>query len=90
MMNRLKRVAALSVLVLFAGCASQQAGCKSMQSSVSGLDRVVTLYDCNGGVIKTYEGRMLVGDTNNGGGIYIDIVGKQRIFIDGTYTVEEK
>lgn len=91
----MKRVVLWMVLATFflSGCAGMGSGCKSFQSDTLALNRVVTLYSCDGSIIEQYSGKMRVGDTNKGGGMYVDVFtdnGVKRNFIGGTYTIKEQ
>lgn len=75
----------LVAVPLVSGC-SMQTGVKSMQSSLVGLDRVITLYSSDGKVLKEWRGRYKVEDF---GGSISFIHNFKTIKIAGTYTVEE-
>ena len=70
----------------FIGCEGCNKNIKHFKSSTIGLKRKVTLYNCNGGIIKTWEGRFLV-EMKGDAAAFIDD-GKE-IKISGTYIVEE-
>lgn len=89
----MKRILLFSALALtLTGCSSIGSGCKSFESNTLGLSRTVTLYSADGSVIRTFTDKIRVGDTTNGGGMYIDVqsgAGIKRHFIGGTYIIEE-
>lgn len=59
-----------------------------------GIERVITVYDINGNIIKTYEGKFdITYDSNDSDGlIWDDEQGKRHIiyYTTGTITVDEK
>ncbi len=93
--NRKRGIAALlAVLMLAAGVLAitscterQRKNLKHMKSDIIGLKRKVTLYDCNGKVIRQWQGRFKV-ETIGGYISFIDEDGKD-IKVSGTVIVEE-
>ncbi len=79
----------LSTLLFFvAGCTERQRkNLKHFKSDIIGLKRKVTLYDCNGRVIKSWEGRFKI-EVQGAYISFIDDRGKD-IKISGTVVVEE-
>lgn len=76
------------VLALAAGCTEdQRKGLKHMKSGLIGLDRKVTLYDCNGQEIRSWQGRFKV-EMQGGVASFIDDDGRE-IKVMGTYVIEE-
>ena len=59
-MKKFMYVLVIISCMFYYGCEGCQKMTKHFKSSAVGLDRIVTLYDCNGEVIKTYEGRFVV------------------------------
>ena len=84
-MKKVLAIVALSLLLT--GCAEFEQSIKHTQSDLVGLDRVVTLYADDGGVIKQWKGRMRIEDM--GGSISFVVDGKT-VKIAGTFTVEEQ
>ncbi len=83
---------AVGVLMLFSltlsSCTERQRkNLKHMKSDIIGLKRKITLYDCNGKVIRQWEGRFKV-ETIGAYVSFIDDDGKD-IKISGTVVVEE-
>ena len=78
----------IGLTILLIGCASLQKSCRHTQSNIVGLNRVVTLYDTNGKIIKTWEGKFKV-EISGGTASFIDENNKE-VKISGTYVIEEK
>jgi len=72
---------------IMSGCEQAKKELKHAKSSTIGIKRVVTLYGCDGKIIKTYKGRFMV-EMNGSVATFIDN-GKE-VKIAGTYTVEEE
>lgn len=73
------------------GCAGLTRMGKSIGSDLTGgLDRVVTVYDQNGNVIQTYEGKIDIEDTDYGNKILFDLNGKRTVIYNSIVIVEEK
>ncbi len=88
----LRLLLAVGVLMLFSlmlsSCTERQRkNLKHMKSDIIGLKRKITLYDCNGKVIRQWEGRFKV-ETIGAYVSFIDDDGKD-IKISGTVVVEE-
>ena len=78
----------LGLLVFASGCTERQRkNLKHFKSDIIGLKRRVTLYDCNGRVIKSWQGRFKI-EVQGGYISFIDDKGKD-IKISGTVVVEE-
>lgn len=45
-------------LLMFYGCKGCEQTFKSIKSKTIGMNRVITLYDCNGGVIQKWDGNI--------------------------------
>lgn len=64
---------------------------KSLVSEYAGgLYRVVTVYDQQGNIIKTYEGNIDIQDTEYGNKILFDLNGKRIVVYNGTVITEEQ
>ncbi len=74
-------------LGLFACTERQRKNLKHLKSDIIGLKRRVTLYDCNGKVIKSWQGRFKI-EVQGAYISFIDDNGKD-IKISGTVVVEE-
>lgn len=85
-MKKYLSVLAVSAL-LFVGCGDMEVGVKHIQSSLAGLNRVVTLYSDNGQVIQQWTGKFKV---ENHGGSCSFIVDGKTVIVSGTYTVIER
>jgi uncharacterized lipoprotein YehR (DUF1307 family) len=73
---------------LLTGCAQCRNDWKHMQSSVTGLDRSITLYAADGSVIQQWQTNAKVED--QGGTCYfLDEDGKA-VIISGTFIIEEE
>ncbi len=79
----------LSTMMFFVtGCTERQRkSLKHFKSDIIGLKRKVTLYDCNGNIIKSWEGRFKI-EVQGAYISFIDDRGKD-IKISGTVVVEE-
>lgn len=87
-----KKIVALALMCLMlvglTGCASWSRFWKSVKSDVSnGIDRTVTVYDYNGGVIGQWSGKFDVSESTDE--VYFDIDGK-RVIIHGGIVVNEE
>ncbi len=90
-----KKVAALLIIVCMAALIFSLTGCterqrknlKHFKSDIIGLKRRVTLYDCSGKVIRTWEGRFKI-EVQGAYISFIDDNGKD-IKLSGTIVVEE-
>ncbi len=79
----------LLLLVGLGGCTERQRkNLKHLKSDIIGLKRKVTLYDCNGHPIRTWEGRFKI-EVQGGFISFIDDKGKD-VKISGTIVVEEE
>ncbi len=78
----------LAILIFGAGCTERQRkNLKHFKSDIIGLKRRVTLYDCNGKVIRSWQGRFKI-EVQGAYISFIDDKGKD-IKISGTVVVEE-
>ena len=83
------------LIILFIFCAififscteKQRKELKHFKSDIIGLKRVVTLYDCNGKIIKQWKGRFKI-EIQGGFISFIDDNGKE-VKISGTIIVQE-
>ncbi len=84
----LAMIIALALVFSLSSCTERQRkNLKHMKSDIIGLKRKITLYDCNGKVIRQWEGRFKV-ETIGAYVSFIDDDGKD-IKISGTVIVEE-
>jgi len=86
-------IASVLVMSVLAGCSAFERQVKDVQSSWTGLDRIVTVYDENGNPIKTYEGKIDIEDSNQSGGVNkvkFELNGKRIIIYNCPVIVEEK
>lgn len=75
-------------IVCLSGCESTRRQIKSIQSDLGGgLDRTVTVYDYNGGEIKSWTGKFDVSESENE--VYFDLDGK-RVIIHGGIVIDEE
>ncbi|WP_207655692.1 DUF5052 family protein [Vallitalea okinawensis] len=94
-MNKVKMMMLLLTMllvgILLIGCTeSYEREMKDMKSSISGLNRVVYVYDDDGNVMKTYEGQIDIEDNEYGNKVKFDLNGKRIIIYNATVIVEEK
>jgi hypothetical protein len=79
------------MIVSLAGCAWIDRFNKTVQSDANGgLDRIVTIYSTDGTVIKDYEGKIDVEDTEYGNKVLFDLNGKRVIWYNATVSIEEQ
>lgn len=82
-------IATVLCTVSLTGCDSWKRTVKSVKSDFNGgLDRIVTVYDYNGKVIKSWEGQFNVSES--GTEVYFDNNGKRVIIHGGIVINEEK
>lgn len=84
----------LGIVALFTGCEESESykrHQKTIESEYNGgLNRIVTVYANDGKVIKTYEGKFDIEDTEAGNKVLFDSDGKRVILYNATVVVEEK
>lgn len=81
----------VSFALLLSGCASVQREIKDQQSEWSGgLNRVITVYDENGKVIKKYSGKIDIDPDTTGGRVKFELNGKRIIIYNATIIAEEQ
>lgn len=85
-------ISGLLVVVALTGCTeSTKRVIKDTQSEwTGGLNRQVTVYAKDGTVIKTYEGKLDIEDTEAGNKVKFELNGKRIILYNATVIVEEK
>lgn len=81
---------ALAVLFALAGCESWDRTMKDMGSSLKGLERTAEVYDQNGNMIKSYEGKFDIEVNDYGNKVKFDLDGKRVLIYNATVIVEEK
>ena len=88
-MKKLFFVSLLIASVLFSGCTGEQKrGIKSIKSNwTGGLNRVVTLYDYNGKIVKTWKGTIDIKKKKKETDFILD---NKRVVIHGGITVIEE
>lgn len=80
----------LALLVLTSCTESAQREIKSIQSNwTGGLNRRVEVYDYNGGLIKSWEGRFDVKETDRNS-VYFDDSDGKRVIISGGIIINEE
>lgn len=77
-------------LSVMAGCESFKRAQKDFDSSINGLNRVATVYDSNGHVIKRYKGKFDIEENEYGNKVKFDVNGKRVMVYNATVIVEEK
>lgn len=81
---------ALTLLALTSCTESQQREIKSIQSNwTGGLNRKVEVYDYNGGLIKSWEGKFDVRETDQNS-VYFDDAEGKRVIISGGIIINEE
>lgn len=61
-----------------------------ISNNSGGLNRTVQVYDQGGHLIKEYEGKIDVQDTEYGNKILFELNGKRTIIYNGTVIIQEK
>lgn len=80
----------ISSMLFVGSCASCSRQLKSCNSDISGgLHRVVNVYDYQGDLLATYEGKIDI-DNNTNGSIMFDIDGKRYVYYNAIIEVIEK
>jgi hypothetical protein len=59
-------------------------------NTTGGLERKVEVYDQSGKLLKTYEGKLDIQDTDYGNKVLFDLNGKRTIIYNATVIVQEK
>lgn len=76
------------------GCASLDSAVKDHESEITGLDRVVTVYDHNGKVIREYEGMIRTkpsgGKDTGTNAVIFEVDGKRISLYNVDVVIEEK
>lgn len=88
----MKKLALLAlVLLTLSSCTeSTQRNLKSIKSNwTGGLNRKVEVYDYNGGLIKSWEGRFDVRETDQNS-VYFDDADGKRVIISGGIIINEE
>jgi len=87
----MKKALLLVVVVMLMGCtAGQQRELKTIQSSwAGGLERTITVYNYDGSVLATYEGKIDI-QSSEGGKVLFDYEGKRVIYYNMPISVIEK
>lgn len=81
---------ALALLALTSCTESQQRSLKSVKSNwTGGLNRKVEVYDYNGGLIKSWEGKFDVRETDQNS-VYFDDAEGRRVIISGGIIINEE
>ena len=91
-MTKLKTVAVVAVmcsaLLCLTGCGVISNAFKHLHSSITGLNRKITLYDANGHTIKEWVTKAKVED--NGGTCWFLDTNDKAVTISGTFIVQEQ
>ena len=81
-----KIILILSILVMFS-CEKLSKSVKHIQSDWSGLERRITLYTCDGNIIRSWEGNFRI-ELKGNSASWIDENNKE-LKISGTFVIEE-
>ena len=76
----------ISIMLMFS-CEKFTKNVKHIQSGWTGLDRRITLYGCDGEVIRVWEGKFMI-ELNGASAAWIDDNNKE-IKISGSFVIEE-
>ena len=89
LINILLTVSMLIALFSFTGCASCERELKSCQSEIGGgLNRIVKVYNLNGEIMATYEGRIDL--ATNDGCVQFEYNGKRIVWYNAIVEIIEK
>ena len=83
-------IIAILLVTSLLGCEEWSRGFKDFSSSLSGLDRVATVYSADGEFLRTYEGRFDVEVNEYGNKVKFDINGKRVLIYNATVIIEEQ
>jgi uncharacterized lipoprotein YehR (DUF1307 family) len=83
-------VIAAAMILGLSGCEEWSRSMKDFSSSISGLERTVSVYSSSGELLRTYEGRIDVESTEYGNKVKFDLDGKRTIIYNAVVIVEEK
>lgn len=79
----------ISGIGLFSNCQGCSRDIKNISSEINGLNRRITLMNCVGDTIKTWEGRYLI-NSDSANGYYFDDENGKRITVHGGITITEE
>ncbi len=83
-------VGLIGCLLLIGSCASCDRSLKSCNSDISGgLNRIINVYDYQGDLLATYEGKIDIDDNQNSS-IMFDLDGKRYVYYNAIIEVIEK
>ena len=88
MKNYLKLIPMFALMLCLSGCQGCNQKLKTFKADTIGLQRTITLYDYNGQVIQTWNGKVRLDTTETGTKFIID--GKQIIIQNGIVVVTEE
>lgn len=83
-------IAALVLIITLIGCASTERAIKDIGSSITGLDRTLTVYDNNGNELKKYQGKFDIQVSEYGNQVKFDLNGKRVIIYNAIVVTEEE
>lgn len=75
-MKKSKLLKAFIILSIFllSGCAALDSSIKEIESDVTGLERIITVYDNSGKVIGKYEGRARIIPSDYGNKVIFELM----------------
>lgn len=83
-------IAVVVAVTLLTGCKALERGVTDIQSSISGLDRVVEVYSADGDLLKTFTGQLDIETNEFGNKVKFELNGKRVIIYNALVVVEEK
>ena len=83
----MKKIILVLLFLVLISCERFDKKVKHFQSGISGLDRRITLYTCDGEIIQTWEGNFMIELIGNSAS-WIDDNNKE-VKISGTFIIEE-
>ena len=83
----MRKVSIIIMILLLIGCERMTKNVKHIQSGWTGLNRKITLYGCDGHIIQSWEGKMMI-ELNGSSASWLDNNNKE-VKISGTFVIEE-
>ena len=83
----MRKLLIIMIILCFTGCEKLTKNVKHFQSGLTGLNRRITLYGCDGHAIQSWEGKFMV-ELNGPTASWISDNNKE-VKISGTFVIEE-
>ena len=89
-MKKIILIVLMAAVLFFTGCEEFSRSVKDMGSSISGLERVATVYSGTGEEIAKYSGRFDVEGNDYGNKVKFDIDGRRIMIYNAVVIIEER